>query len=84
MAIRVQHPAERPPESETLGGTEYAVTDGMLDLPGVPEVRALARYYGVTAAEIREDTCDERLSSGHREGAPCGRTLPCQHHSEDD
>lgn len=80
MAIRVQHPADRPPASETLGGTEYAVTDGALDLPSEQEVRALARYYGVAAATIREDRCGEPIQSGRREGAPCDEPTPCQYH----
>lgn len=81
--MQVTHPRENPPGSESIGGEEYAVEDGALDLPTWREVNTLARYYGVHPATMREDLCSERLKSGTRKGDPCARKKPCSHHGDE-
>lgn len=71
-------------DTVTVGRTTYDVEDGTVDLDSEAHLRTVARRHGIHPAEISHAHCDERLSSGAREGELCGRTLPCQHHSEDD
>lgn len=71
-------------DSVTVGSTTYDVADGMVDLDSKVHLRTIARRYGVHPAAISHGHCDERIGSGHREGTLCGRTKPCQFHSEDD
>lgn len=81
--MRVEYPGRG--ESVRVGHSEYEVgEDGIVELPDWSAVKTVARRHGLHPAVISLEHCDTVLTSGERKSHPCGRTLPCQFHSEDD
>lgn len=79
--MRVEYPGRG--DSVRVGHSEYEVQDGVVDLPDWSAVKTIARRHGLHPAVISLDHCDEILTSGKREGEPCGRNKPCRFHGDE-
>lgn len=82
--MMVTYPRENPPDVVVVGGEEYDVDEGVVEVSRVGVVRTLARRWGVHPATIRTDQCGTPIKSGPRAGVPCDNSLPCSHHSGDE
>lgn len=85
--MQVRHPraladvAGHPPSAVSVDRTEYAIEDGIVDVPDEYVADRLASAYGLSVSDIRvTETCDVVKADGE----VCGRELPCPYHSEDD
>lgn len=81
----VHHPRDlervdgSPPSRVTVAGSNYEVTDGLVELPTDAAVRELARAYDLLPEDLTlTETCDVVKSDGD----VCGRELPCPYHDE--
>lgn len=80
--MKADYPTDDPPETVEIGGEEYEVSkEGVVDLPGMRELRTLARRHGLNPIILSHDHCSTIIKSGPREGAFCGRLKECPHHS---